>query len=87
MSLRHPRTPAEWRAYIEGLSDDELWEKAVAANTASFVQAMIKEGSSSEDLEGIFVALAKRFAQAGQRPPADGWFDLNELMLKPGLSP
>ena len=83
MSARHPRTPAEWRKYIEALRDDELWSKAVAANTAPFVQAMLKEGCLSDDLEGIFVCLAKRFQAAGQRPPADGWFDLNALMLNP----
>jgi hypothetical protein len=79
MSLKHPQTPAEWRAHIDTLDAEDLWNKAADANSARFVRTLIDEGYGPKEIEGIFVALAKRFVVLGQRPPEGGWYDLPAL--------
>lgn len=79
MSIEHPETLAEWRAYFDTLDEEALWEKASDANSAHFVRALMDEGYTPKELEAIFTALAKRFVTLGQRPPDGGWYDLTTL--------
>ncbi|MBI2373470.1 MAG: hypothetical protein HYV07_05670 [Deltaproteobacteria bacterium] len=79
MSAEHPETLAEWREHIATLEGDALREKTIAANTGAFVRALVDEGMSAGDVHGIFVALAKRFEETGQRAPGEGFYDLEAL--------
>jgi hypothetical protein len=79
MSVRHPRTIDEWRLHIAELEGEDLRSKALAANTARFVQALSREGWSGDDIRTIFVLLAKRFVDTSQAAPSAGFFDLAAL--------
>lgn len=79
MSKRRPRTLEEWRRYIAQLEGEPLRSKAIAANTARFVQELSREGYSGEEIRGIFTLLAQRFSETGQAPPTAGFFDLAAL--------
>ncbi len=79
MSAQRPRTLEEWTAYLGTLTEEELWDKAVAANRAPFVQTLLAEGYTTEEVTGVFTAVARRFRELGQRAPDEGWYDLNAL--------
>ena len=64
-----PVTRDEWRAYIEGLSGEELRNKAIAANTFPYVTALLEEGSSPDDITFILAAFALRFVADNQVIP------------------
>jgi len=65
----YPVTREEWRQYIEGLSGEELRNKAIAANTLTFVTGLLEEGISSDDVSFILMAFAVRFVADGQVVP------------------
>lgn len=85
MSVARPENLKEWREYISTLSRDEITSKCIACNTMRFVRLMTseEEGMSMEDVEGIFLAFAKRFDDVALRPPGKGVFDIAELMDSP----
>jgi len=51
----NPESTEEWAEYIAGLSGEELWSKAVAANSLTFVQDLQEEGKSAKDITDIFI--------------------------------
>ena len=73
-------TAKEWRDYFQTLDGEALREKAIAANTASFVQSLQQEKLSAQEIHQVFIALAKRFKDTGQRPPSDGFYNLDTLI-------
>lgn len=64
-----PVTMAEWRAYLDGLSDEDLYEVAIAAGTLAFGQKLLGEGYSADDVSAIRVRIAERMAEETIAPP------------------
>ncbi|MBK7864540.1 MAG: hypothetical protein IPJ65_39260 [Archangiaceae bacterium] len=79
MSVEEPKDVAEWKAHLDGLSGLELRDKAQAANSMQFVELLQEDGFSADDIEAIFVLIAKRLVANGQVPPFDGLYDYSEL--------
>lgn len=79
MSASRPRTPAEWEAYLSALAPEALSKEAAAANTADFVRALLSEGYSGAEVEGVLIRYAKRLALLGEPLPTNGLYDLREL--------
>lgn len=52
----------------------------MAANSIEFLQMLQEEGYAPEEIHSIYVYIARRFAETGQRPPGDGLYDLFSLM-------
>lgn len=80
MSVEHPKTLDEWKAYAAELEGMTLREKAIAANSMEFVDQLQEEGYSADEIHSIYVYIARRFAETGQRPPGDGLYDYFLLM-------
>ena len=81
------KTQEEWSAYIDTLSGDPLYSKAMAANSIDFVRGMEAEGIDASMILSLF---AKRFAALGLRPPAkyDGaYMDYNYILNPFPLEP
>jgi len=84
MSIANPRTPEEWGQYISTLSGHFLWSKASAANTLQFASRLIDdEDYTAAEVTGIMRRFAKRFADLGEQPPAEGYYDLVGMMREP----
>ena len=80
MNVENPKSLKEWKAYAEALEGESLRDKAVAANSVEFLQMLQEEGYGPQEIHSIFVFIARRFAETGQRPPGDGLYDLFSLM-------
>ena len=80
MSVAHPRSIEEWQAHVAQLSSEELWDKAAAANTVKFVESLQTEGYPAEDIEEIFLLMARRFKELEMVPPLEGYIDFRDLL-------
>lgn len=83
MNNKQPTTIEEWASYIGTLTGDELYSKALAANTIPFVRSMEEDGYSADDIERILTMFAEQFEHDGQMPPSgvDGtYIDFNMLL-------
>ena len=76
MSVANPRNLKEWSEYISTLEGVALWNKARVANRVPFVQLLLEEKLSPDDIEQVFVFFAKRFEDLESTPPGGGYFDL-----------
>lgn len=83
MSARRPKTLPEWRTHLATLEGEDLWNKAIAANSSSFVRMLQDEGYEAKDIHTILIYLAQRFRETGLRPPGDGIYDYQVLMQTP----
>jgi hypothetical protein len=79
VSVEEPKTLAEWKQHLDGLSGLELRDKAQAANSIVFVEALEAEGYTPDEIETVFILIAKRLVASGQVPPFDGLYDYTEL--------
>jgi len=66
-----PQTVDEWGAYIARLEGDELWSKAVAANSLEFVQVLQQEGFEPPSITEILAMMARQFIVTDQAMPVD----------------
>lgn len=69
--LPNPNSVEEWGAYIGGLTGSELWSKALAANTLSFVRDLQEEGYPARDIADILTMFALQFEADGQIVPSE----------------
>lgn len=84
MSIANPKTPEEWGQYISTLRGHSLWSKALAANSMQFVTRLVDdEEYTAAEVTGIMRRFAKRFADLGEQPPLDGYYDLVGMMREP----
>lgn len=74
-----PKSLAEWKQHLEQLSGLELRDKAQAANSMGFVETLEEEGYSPDEIETLFILIAKRLAATGQVPPFEGLYDYGRL--------
>jgi hypothetical protein len=72
-------TLKEWERYISTLSGEALRSKAIAANSYRFVQILLSEGLSSEEINTIFQMFANQFLKTEQTPPSDGYVNYQIL--------
>lgn len=79
MSLRRPRTLPEWAGYIATLSGEALSSKARAANSIDFAARLQDEGLSPDEVETLYVLLAKQMKRAGVRLTDDGLYSYARL--------
>ena len=66
-----PQTLDEWAEYIGNLSGEELWSKAIAANTLEFVQALQEEGFAGTEIAQILYLMGRQFMETDQLMPSD----------------
>jgi len=70
---------------IEGLEGSNLRSVAAAFNRQRFIDSLLEDGFSIDDVHEIFVAFAQRFVQTGQRPPETGAVNLLRLAREEGF--
>ena len=80
MSAIDKRDPAEWKAFIATLEPGELVEAAEQANSAPWVNMMIDEGATADQVQGVLMLFAERFRKLGFAPPKGGYVDLGWLV-------
>jgi hypothetical protein len=83
VTAANPRTLAEWKQYAESLKGSALRDAAASANSMTFVKVLQEEGYGPEEVHAIIHLLASRFVTLGERPPADGLYDLFEMGKQP----
>jgi len=86
----HPRTPEEWAAYVGRLSGQTLWDKALAANTPAFIEALQTDAYEPKEITRILRMFARRLVQDGQELPsrAEGaYLDYGSLISMPPEPP
>jgi len=66
-----PETLDEWGAYISRLEGEELWSKAIAANTLEFVQVLQEEGFEPSEIAQILIMFGQQFTLTDQAMPMD----------------
>lgn len=75
-----PHSLDEWRAHFATLDGQDLWDKALQANSIRFVRQLQSEGRSATDVHQIFIALAQRFDALEQHGPDGGLYDWDALL-------
>lgn len=78
MSMK-PTNLQEWKAYIDTLTVDDLWSKAIAANTVTFARTLLDEGIPMEDHREIMTYFVVRTKELGGKVPAGGAWDLQQI--------
>lgn len=68
------------------VSGPALRRKAIAANNVRFVESLLEDGLTPQEVEKTFVMIAQRLAEDGQRPPKIGLYDYTK-MQDPGFEP
>ena len=80
MSMRHPNTVEEWRAYAAKLEGEDLRAKIISANSVAFVRQLKEEGVDAAAIHAIIAAFAARGREVGQVLPTGGFYDLDRLI-------
>lgn len=75
MDDAHAWTVQQWQDYIHGLSPDDLWDKAKAANTWSFCCRLRETGLAGEEVRQVLCAFADRMRELKVAPPLGGYLD------------
>ena len=79
------REVPEWENYIAGMAGEVLRSKMFAANTQRFVDSLLSEGMTMEEVKAVMLAFGKQLLVTGQRIPIGGAFDLNHLVREANL--
>lgn len=74
-----PQSLDQWASYIAGLSGDDLRSKARAANNIDFVEELLGEGYSPDEVETVFVLLAKHLDRSDQMLPDAGLYSYRRM--------
>ena len=67
----NPENIEQWAAYIAALQGDQLWSKAVAANTLEFVRTLQSEGFEASEITDILMLFVIRLRNDGQAFPTE----------------
>lgn len=78
MSVATPETMEEWLQYVAILTEDELYSKAIAANTQKFLGMLLEDGFTPQEVKSLMQGFARKFVDFNMQPPA-GLFDLETL--------
>lgn len=74
-----PKTLEQWAHYIAGLSGADLSSKARAVNSIDFVDDLIDDGYTPDEVETLFVLLAKHLARLDRLPPESGLYSYRRM--------
>jgi hypothetical protein len=69
----------QWRSYVAGIPEAELFDVTQRANTVAFVRGMQEQGYEAQEIHDVLVLFARRFQELGQIPPRGGYVDLEWL--------
>lgn len=72
-------------AELDSVDPSTLRSKAAAFNRQRFIDSLLEDGFSIDDIHEIFVAFARRFVQTGQRPPETGAVNMLRLAREEGF--
>lgn len=70
------KTLEEWEVYVSRLYGQQLWSKAVNANTQAFVDRMLADGWDLMDVQDIVLFFVRQCCLTGQKIPEGGAFDM-----------
>lgn len=79
MSTTQPESLEQWAQYIAGLEGDDLRSKARAINRIDFVEALLDEGYSPDEVETLFILLAQHLARTDQMLPDAGLYSYRRM--------
>lgn len=79
MSTTRPETLEQWAHYIAGLSGADLRSKARAVNRIDFVEELLDDGYSPDDVETLFVLLAQHLERTGEMLPDSGLYSYRRM--------
>ena len=79
--MNRPSSLPEWEMYIQGLTETDLYSKAIAANTHSFARSLLHEGATMGDVEQIMLLFTRQLRATGVKIPESGAFDLVMMAL------
>ncbi len=74
-----PQSMKEWAAHIAELTGDALCSKARAANNIDFVEARIDEGYTPDEVETLFVLMAKQLRRTDNMLPDAGLYSYERM--------
>ncbi len=67
--MENPKTLKEWILYVARIEAKDLIIQAKYAGTLAFIDMLIEDGYSSDDISRIHKAFALRFKEDGRRIP------------------
>lgn len=79
MSTTRPESLEQWAHYIAGLCGDDLRSKARAINKIDFVEELLDEGYSPDEVETLFILLAQHLARTDQMLPDAGLYSYRRM--------
>ena len=72
-------TMSQWEQYIKSLAGQNLWSKAIAANTQTFAAGLLAEGLTMPEVRQIILLFVRQLVATGQRIPAGGAFGMQGM--------
>jgi len=75
-----PNTIEEWKEYIFSLSEEELRDQMIGANTHAFVNTLTDEGDTVLKAEEVLGIFAKRMKMLDVDFPSGGLYPLQALL-------
>ena len=66
----NPQTLDEWQSYVLSLNETDLFNVAVAAGSTKFMNTLLDEGYSADEITTIQKMFAIRFSELGIEPPS-----------------
>lgn len=66
----------QWEQYIQSLTGQELWSKAIAANTQGFADDLRASGLDMSEIKQVILFFVRQLVATGQRIPVGGAFGM-----------
>lgn len=79
MSKDKPKSLPQWATYIAGLNGQDLRSKARAVNTIDFVEDCMAEGYTPDEVETLFILIARHLDRTGHMLPDAGLYSYRRM--------
>ena len=77
--MKRPSTMPEWEAYVGSMGGSTLYKQAISANTQTFINTLLDEGYSIDEVKQILVFFARQLKATDTMVPTDGAYDLDYI--------
>lgn len=77
--MKRPNSMPEWEAHIGSMGGSVLYKQAISANSQAFIDAMLDEGYSMDEVKQILVFFVRQLRATDTLVPTGGSFDLDYI--------